>query len=70
MATDIPNIPGIVKNGVIVPQVDNQLPEGMHVEIVLKPDAISAELQAELAAWQAAGDEAWAMIDRWEDEQQ
>ena len=68
MSTDNPIIPGIVKDGVIVPKSQNPLPEGTEVEIVIRDSAMTPELREELAAWQAAGDEAWAMIDQWEKE--
>ena len=60
------SIPGIVKNGVVVPQTNKQLAEGTHVEIVVDPQSVPPELQAELDAWDRASDEAWAMIDKWE----
>ena len=63
-------IPGIVKNGVIVPQNDTPLPDGAHVEILLSPAEVPPELQSELAQWDEASDEAWAMIDEWEAEEQ
>lgn len=68
MSTDNPIIPGIVKDGVIVPKTQNPLPEGAEVEIVIRDSALTPELRDELAAWQAAGDEAWLMIDQWEKE--
>ena len=47
------SIPGVVKNGVVVPNAP--LPEGAHVEIRLNegPADASAE-RKELAAWQQA----------------
>jgi hypothetical protein len=63
-------IPGIVKNGVIVPQNDTPLPDGAHVEIVLSPAEVPPGLQSELDQWDKASDEAWAMIDEWEAEEQ
>jgi hypothetical protein len=63
-------IPGIVKNGMVVPQDDTPLPEGAHVAIVLGPADVTSALQAELAQWEQASDEAWAMIDQWEMEAQ
>ena len=68
MATERLVIGGIVKNGVIVPEGDAQLPEGARVEIALSAVNVSPELKAELAAWERTSDEAWAMIDQWEDE--
>jgi hypothetical protein len=63
-------IPGIVKNGVVVPQNDTPLPDGAHVEILLSPVEMPPELQSELDQWDKASDEAWAMIDEWEAEEQ
>jgi hypothetical protein len=59
-------IPGVVKNGLVVPQNDTPLPEGAHVYILIGPPEMTPELQAELAQWEQASDEAWAMIDWWE----
>ena len=70
MATERIVIPGIVKNGVVVPQNDTPLPDGAHVDIILGPADISPALQAEFAQWEQASDEAWAMIDQWEVEEQ
>jgi hypothetical protein len=61
-------IPGIVKNGLVVPQNDTPLPEGAHVDILIGPADMTPELRAELAQWEKASDEAWAMIDQWEAE--
>jgi hypothetical protein len=63
-------IGGIVKGGVVVPEGNAKLPEGARVEIVISPADVSPELKAELDAWERAGDEAWAMIDSWEQEAQ
>ena len=70
MSTDSRIIPGIVKNGVVVPQANSDLPDGAHVNIVLQPAEVTQELREELEAWQRAGDQAWQMIDRWESEEQ
>ena len=56
-------IPGIVRNGVVVPQSDVPLPEGMHVEIRLEPGEMPSALRAEIEAWDAASDESWKWID-------
>ena len=64
------SIPGIVKDGVVVPQSKSVLAEGTHVEIVIEPQEIPKELKEELAAWDRASDEAWAMIDKLEAEDQ
>lgn len=67
MATVNPTtIPGIVQNGVIVPQSNTVLREGTHVEILLDPSSVPPELLSEIAVWDKASDEAWAMIDHWE----
>lgn len=71
MSTDSSeSIPGIVKNGVVVPQSREPLAEGTHVEIVVDPSRIPEELRAEIKAWDSASDEAWAMIEKWEAEEQ
>ncbi len=70
MAVDRLVIGGIVKNGVIVPEGDAELPEGARVEISLSFADISPELKAEWEAWERAGDDAWRMIDEWEKEAQ
>jgi predicted DNA-binding antitoxin AbrB/MazE fold protein len=62
-------IPGIVKNGVVVPQNDIPLPDGAHVDILISPTDATPELEAELDQWDKASDEAWAMIDQWEAEE-
>jgi hypothetical protein len=64
------SIPGIVKNGVVVPQSDAILPDGAHVEIVIEPPFLTPELREELRVWDKASDEAWAMIDPWGEENQ
>ena len=69
MATERVTIPGIVKNGMVIPQNDTPLPEGAHVDIILGPADVTPELQAEWEQWDKASDEAWAMIDRWEAEE-
>jgi hypothetical protein len=63
-------IPGVVKNGLVVPQNDTPLPNGAHVEIVIGPVDVTPALQAEFDQWEQASDEAWAMINRWEMEDQ
>jgi hypothetical protein len=45
-------IPGIVKNGLVVPQNDTPLPEGARVDILIRPAKMTPELQAELAQWE------------------
>jgi predicted DNA-binding antitoxin AbrB/MazE fold protein len=69
MATERVVIPGIVKNGVVVPQNDIPLPDGAHVDILLSPADVTPALKSELEQWDKASDEAWAMIDQWEAEE-
>ena len=69
MAAERVVIPGIVKNGVVVPQNDIPLPDGARVDILISPTDVTPELEAELDQWDKASDEAWAMIDRWEAEE-
>ena len=69
MATGRMVIPGIVKNGLIVPQGPAPLPEGTQVEIVIPAPELPAEVRAEFDAWERAGDEAWSLIDQWEQEE-
>jgi hypothetical protein len=66
MATPRLVVPGIVKNGLVVPQNDTPLPEGAHVDILIGPAEMTPELRAELAPWEQASDEAWTLIDQWE----
>jgi hypothetical protein len=70
MTTDRLVIPGIVMNGLVVPQSDSPLPDGAHVDIVIGPPEITPQLQAEFDQWEKLSDEAWAMIDQWEKEDQ
>ena len=59
-------IPGIVRNGVVIPQTSTQLPDGAHVEIMLDPPAMTQQLLNELAGWERASEESWKMIEQWE----
>src|SRR2546421_8452564 len=69
MATERVVIPGIVKNGMVVPQNDTPLPDGAHVDILIGPVDVTPELKSELDRWDKASDEAWAMIEQWEAEE-
>jgi hypothetical protein len=66
METERVVIPGVVKDGLVVPQGHAPLPEGAQVEIVIPSPELTPELRAEFEAWEQAGDEAWALIDQWE----
>jgi len=68
MATGRIVIPGVVKNGLIVPETQTPLPEGTRVEIVIAPPLIPANWEAEMEEWERLGDEAWGLIDQWERE--
>ena len=70
MATERVVIPGIVKNGMVIPQNDTPLPDGAHVAILIDPEDVTPELKSELERWDKASDEAWAMIEQWEAEEQ
>lgn len=56
-------IPGIVRNGVVVPQSIQPLPEGSHVEIRMDPGDVPAELMSEIEAWDKASEESWKWIE-------
>jgi hypothetical protein len=66
MAAERIVIRGVVKNGAIVPQSVVRLPDGMQVGILLLPEGIPDELRTELDSWDRAGEEAWSLIDEWE----
>jgi hypothetical protein len=68
MATERVIIPGIIQNGLVVPQGQVPLPEGAHVEIVISSADLEPDWRVEFDAWERAGDEAWAQIDEWERE--
>ena len=63
-------VAGVVKNGVVVPNVP--LPEGAFVEVhvVHGPIDVPQGLQAELNAWQQAGAEALERVERLAEEGQ
>jgi hypothetical protein len=68
MASQRVVIPGIVKNGLVVPQTDTPLPEGAHVDILIGAADVTPALQSEYDQWEKVSDEAWVMIDQWEAE--
>lgn len=63
-------IPGVVRDGVAVPLNGTALPEGIRVGILVSPQDMAPELLSEYERWDMAGDEAWAMIDSWEAEEE
>lgn len=56
-------IPGIVRNGVVVPQSSQPLAEGTHVEIRIEPGDVPAGLKSEIEAWDKASDQSWEWIE-------
>jgi hypothetical protein len=59
---------GIVRDGVVVPDNQSDLPEGAHVHILLSDYAEASQLMHEFTAWDLAGTEGWKLIDQWEQE--
>lgn len=59
-------IPGVVRDGKVWPQAATMLPEGAHVEILLGDAEVTPALRAEFLDWDSASDEAWNLIDEWE----
>ena len=59
-------IGGVVRNGLVVPDHDEPLPEGARIEIILPLSEAPPALLAEIEVWERASDEAWAMIDQWD----
>jgi hypothetical protein len=59
-------IRGVVLGGVIVFDAPYPLPDGTEVEFTVTRHVFTTEEQAEFEAWEKLGDEAWAMIDEWE----
>jgi hypothetical protein len=70
MAVERTIIHGIVKNGLVVPQGDIPLPEGVSVEIIIPRSALSPDAQEEFDRWEQASDEAWGLMEQWEREEQ
>lgn len=62
-------IPGIVRNGVVVPQSNQALPEGSHVEIRLNPGDLPPALKSEIESWDKASDESWNWIEKMESDE-
>lgn len=68
MSGKAPVLKGVVRNGVIVFEAPWPLPDGTEVEFVVTRHVFTPEERAEWEAWERLGDEAWAMLDRWEAE--
>lgn len=64
-------IPGIVRNGVVVPQSNQALPEGSHVEIRLNPGDLPPALKSksEIESRDKASDESWNWIEKMESDE-
>lgn len=69
MAPEPITFEAVIKDGVIVPRQGVKLPEGISVTVTVCPLQMDPELRAETAAWERLSDEAWAMIDAWEQEE-
>ncbi len=69
MGESVQLVRGWVKDGVVVLEPGAALPDGAEVKVAVVPEAergpipFDPEEQAEFAAWNRGGDEAWAMID-------
>lgn len=68
MSGKAPILKGVVRNGVVVFDAPTKLPDGTEVEVTVAPLPLTPEEQAEFGAWQGLRDDAWALIDEWEQE--
>ena len=50
------------------PTMTRPCPKGTHVDVPIGSAEVTPELQSEFAQWEKASDEAWTMVDRWEEE--
>ena len=66
MITERVRVHGVVRGGVVVPDSHVTLPEGTEVEISFLSTELPQELQDEFAAWDRASDDAWALMEVWE----
>lgn len=69
MSAKAPTLKGVVRDGVVVFETPTKLAEGTEVEVVVAPLPFTPEEQADWEAWQGLRDDAWAMIDEWEKEE-
>jgi hypothetical protein len=60
--------PGVFKDGRVEMADGLSFPDGTEVEVVIIPIPFTPEEQAEFDAWDKLSDEAWAMIDELEKE--
>jgi hypothetical protein len=63
-----PVLKGVVHDGVIVFEAPWPLPDGTEVEFTVTRHVFTPEERAEWEQWERLGDEAWAMIEKWEAE--
>jgi hypothetical protein len=63
-----PVLKGVVRNGVIVFEAPWPLPDGTEVEFTVTRHVFTPEERAEWEQWERLSDEAWAMIEKWEAE--
>jgi len=61
---------GVFRNGVIVPTIDFDMPDGAEVEFKINYFEFAPAEQVEFEMWATLGAEAWAMIDEWEAEEE
>ena len=57
---------GTIKDGVIVPDTPESLPEGAQVRILVQGDEPYPSFWEEFAAWDQLSEEAWGMIEEME----
>jgi hypothetical protein len=69
MSAKPPVLKGVIRDGVVVFESPTKLPEGTEVEVIVAPLPFTPEEQAEWEAWKGLHDDAWAMIDQWEKEE-
>ena len=69
MATEPIVIPGVVRNGLVVPRGDTPLPEGAQVSIVVPAPPVSTSAPGEAGASERGGDEGAAPTEQWEREE-
>ncbi len=69
MSAKPPTLKGTVRAGVVVFESPTKLPEGTEVEVIVAPLPFTPEEAAEWEAWKGLRDDAWAMIDQWEKEE-
>ncbi len=57
---------GTIKDGIIVPDTQDSLPEGAQVRILVQGDEPYAGFWEEFAVWDRLSEEAWGMIEELE----